>query len=81
MHARLTNAIESMSDRISNKWRLHQPYQTCWTEKYSAVLAFSELCDPIRLALLELNNLPVEPTASRSKATSLYSVMTFSKFA
>ena len=69
-----------MSDRISNKWRLKQPYQTRSTKKHSAVLTVSEFYDPIRQVLLELSNLPEEPTESRRKATSLYSVMTSSKF-
>ena len=79
-NARLTTAIKRMSDRISNKWRLQQPCQTRWAEKHSAVLAVSELYDPIRQVLLELSDLPEEPTESRRKATSLYSVMTSSKF-
>ena len=58
--ARLTTAIKSMSDRISNKWRLQQLCQTRWTEKHSAVLAVSELYDPIREVLLELSDLPEE---------------------
>ena len=33
---------------MSNKWRLQRLCQTRWTEKYSAVLAVSELYDPIR---------------------------------
>ena len=41
-NARLTTAIKSMSDQISKKWRLHQPCQTRWTMKHSAVLAVSE---------------------------------------
>ena len=69
-----------MSDRISNKWRLQQPCQTRWTEKHSAVLAVSKLYDPIRQVLLELSNIPEEPTESRRKAIFLYSVMTSSKF-
>ena len=60
-----------MSDRISNKWRLQQPCQTHWTEKHSAVLAVSELYDPIRQVLLELSDLPEELTESRCKATSV----------
>ena len=47
-NARLTTAIKSMSDRISNKWRWQQPCQTCWAEKHSGVTAVSELYDPIR---------------------------------
>ena len=79
-NARLTTAIKSMSDRISNKRRLQQPCQTCWTEKHSAVLAVLELCDPIRQVLLELSDLAGEPKESRRKATSLYCVMSSSKF-
>ena len=79
-NARLTTAIKSMSDRISNKWRLQQPRQTRWTEKHSAVLSVSELYDPIRQVLLKFSDLPEEPIESRRKATSLYSVMTLSKF-
>ena len=67
-----------MSDRISNEWRLQQPCQTRWTEKHSAVLAVSELYDPIRHVLLKLSDLPEEPTESCRKATSLYSIMTSS---
>ena len=44
------------------------------------VLAVSELYDPIRQVLLELSDLPEEPTESRRKATSLYSVITLTKF-
>ena len=69
-----------MSDRMSNKWRLQQPCQTCWTEKHSAVLAVSELYDLIRQVLLNFSDLPKEPTEPRRKATSLYSVVTLSKF-
>ena len=58
----MTTAIKSMSDRISNKRRLQQPSQTRWIEKHSAVLAVSELCDPIRQALLELSDLSEKPT-------------------
>ena len=58
-NARLTTAIKSMSNRIGNKWRLQLPCQTRLTEKHSAVLAVSELYDPIQEVLLELsqNNL------------------------
>ena len=80
-NARLTVAIKSLSDRISNTWRLQQPCQICWTEKYSAMLAVSELYDPIRKVLLELSDFPKDPTKSRRKATCLYSVMTLSNFA
>ena len=38
---RLTTAIKSISDRISNKWRMQQLYQSRWTAKHSAVLAVS----------------------------------------
>ena len=69
-----------MSNRISNKWRLQQPCQTHWAEKHSAVLAVSELYDPIRQVLLELCDLLEKPTESRSKAISLHSVMTSRKF-
>ena len=58
---------------------MQQPCQTRWTEKHSAVLAVSELYDPIQV-LLELSDLPEEQTESRRKAISLYSVMTSSKF-
>ena len=44
------------------------------------MLAVSELYDPIRQALLELSDLPEEPTESRRKATVLYSVRTSSEF-
>ena len=47
---------------------------------YLTVLAVSKLYDPIRQVLLELNDLSEEPTESRHKATSLYSVLTSSKF-
>ena len=53
---------------------------TRWTEKHSAVLAVLEFYDPIRQVLLELSDLPEEPTESRRKATSLYSVLTSRKF-
>ena len=56
------------------------PCQIRWTKKHSAVLAVLELYDPIRQVLLELSDLPEEPTESSRKAISLYSVMTFSKF-
>ena len=79
-NARLTTAIKGLSDRISDKWRLQQPCQTCWTEKHSAVLAVSESYDPIRQVLLELSGLTEEPTKLRRKATSLFSIMTSSKF-
>ena len=79
-NARQTTAIKSISDRISNKWRLQLPCQTRWTEKHSAVLAVLKLYDPIRNVLLELSDLSEEPTESRRKATLLYSVMTSSKF-
>ena len=49
-------------------------------EKHSAVLAVSDLYDPIRQVLLEFNDLPEEPTESRRKATSFYYVMISSKF-
>ena len=55
---------------------MQQPCQTRWTEKHSAVLAVSELYDPIQL-FLELSDLPEEPTESCRKATF---VMTSSKF-
>ena len=64
-----------MSDRISNKRRLQQPCQTRSTEKHSAVLAALELYNPMRQVLLELSDMPEEPTETRCKATSLYSVM------
>ena len=79
-YARLTTAIKSKSDRISNKWRLQQPCQIRWTEKDSAVLSVSELYDSIRQVLLEFSDLPEEPTESRCKTTSLYSVITLNKF-
>ena len=60
-NAGLTTAIESMSDRINNKWRLQQPCQTRWTGKHSAVLAVSELYDPMRQVLQELSDLLEEP--------------------
>ena len=44
------------------------------------MLAVSELYDPIRQVLMELSDLPEEPTESRRKATSLHSVITSSKF-
>ena len=44
------------------------------------VLAVSELYDPIRQVLLEFSDLPEDPTESRCKATSLYSVKNSSKF-
>ena len=44
------------------------------------MLAVSELYDLIRQVLLELSDLPEEPTEPRRKATSLYSGMTSSKF-
>ena len=69
-----------MSDRISNKWRLQQSYQTRWAEKHSAVLTVSELYDPMRQVLLQISDLPEKPTESRRKAPFLYSVMTSSKF-
>ena len=53
---------------------------TCQTrriEKHSAVLAVSELYDPIRQVVLELGDLSEKPTESRRKATSLCSVMTW----
>ena len=50
-NARLTSAIKSMNDRISNKWRSQQLSQTRWSEKHSVVLAVSELYDPIRQVL------------------------------
>ena len=57
------------------------PCQTRWTEKHLAVLAVSELYYPIRQVLLELSDLPEEePTESRRKTTSLYPVVTSSKF-
>ena len=61
---------------------MQQPRQTRLTEKQSAVLAVSELHDPIRQVglLLELSDLPEEPTESRRKATSLSYIMTLSKF-
>ena len=80
INARLTTAIKSMSGRISNKWRLQQPCQTSWSEKHSAVLAVLKLCDPIRQVLMQFSDLPEDPTKSRRKATSLYSVVTSSKF-
>ena len=49
-------------------------------EIFSTVLAVLELFDPIRQVLLELSDLPDEPTESRRVANSLYSVMTSSKF-
>ena len=64
-NARTTTTIKCISDRINNKWRLHQLCQTGWTEKHSAMLPVSELYDPIRQVLLELNDLPVESTESR----------------
>ena len=64
-NVRFTTAIKSMSDRISNKWRLPQSCHTRWTEKHSAVLAVSELYDPIRQVLLQLSDLPEQPTESR----------------
>ena len=69
-----------MSDRISYKWRLHQPCQTRCTEKYLALLAVSKLYDPIRQVLLKLSDLPEEPTELRRKAAFFYPVMTSSKF-
>ena len=56
------------------------PRQTRRTEKHSAVLAVSELYYSIRQVLLELSDLPEEPTESRRKTTSLYAVTTSSKF-
>ena len=69
-----------MSDRISNKLRLQQPCQTCYTDKHLAVLAVSKFFDPIRQVLLELSDFPEDPTESRREAISSYSVMTSSKF-
>ena len=43
-------------------------------------LGGSEVYDPIRQVLLKLSDLPEEPTKSRRKAITLYSVKTFSKF-
>ena len=51
-NARLIAAIKSVSDRISNKWGLQQPCQTRWTVKHLAVLAVSEMYDPIGQVLL-----------------------------
>ena len=49
-------------------------------EKPSAVLAVSELYDPLQQELLELSDLPEKPTELRHKATLLFSTMTSGKF-
>ena len=69
INARLTTAIKRMSDRISNKRKLQQPCQTSYTEKHSTVLAVLKLCDPIRQVLMQLSDLPEDPTKSRRKTT------------
>ena len=48
-------------------------------ETWSSI-SVSELYDTIRQISLELSDLPQEPTESRPLATSLYSVVTSSKF-
>ena len=68
-NVRLTTAIKSMSDRISNKSRLQQSCQTRWTEKHLAVLAVSKLYDPIQV-LMEPSDLLEEPNQSRHKVTN-----------
>ena len=73
-------AIKSMRDGISKKWRLRQRCQIRWPEKHSRVLAISELYDLIRQVLLKLGHLLEEPTESRRKAISLYTVLALSKF-
>ena len=79
-NARLTSAINSMSGRISNKWRLQQPCQTRWAEKHSAVLAVAELYDPICRVLLEFSDSPEESAETHRRATALYSIITSCQF-
>ena len=79
-NARLTSAINSMSGRISNKWRLQQPCQTLWAEKHSAVLAVAELYDPICRVLLEFSDSPKESAETHRRATALYSIITSCQF-
>ena len=69
-----------MNDLIVNKRKLQQPCQTHWTEKHSAVVVVPKFYDSIRQILLELSDLPEETTESRRKVTSMYFVMTSSKF-
>ena len=77
-NARLTTAIKAraIKSAINGDCSNHVKL-TRWTEKHSSVLAVSELYDSI---LLELSDLPEEPSESRRKAISLYSVMTSCKF-
>ena len=67
---------------MSNEWRLQQPCQPHWTETLSAMLAVSELYDPIRQVLLKLSELSEKSRESRRQATflTLYSRARYGTF-